>query len=123
MRVSLCPLTPRPHQPTAAPHSSIRQLPPYRPSPARDPALDSRVDRQLSSSLLSLASYINLHRIFSWLLQRLGIARYLDRLLGSPPLPRTPVAPKRPGARTKGSLNFTMLHLRNSPFRTLHLIT
>ena len=37
---------------------------------------------------LPLASYLDLHRFFSWPVQRPGFARHLDWLLGSPPLSR-----------------------------------
>jgi hypothetical protein len=62
----------------------------------RDSALDTRVDRQLSSAFVPLASNFYLYRFFSRTVQRFGITRHLDRLLGGPALPRTSIGPGTP---------------------------
>jgi hypothetical protein len=82
------------HATLAAPllRLSLRTHQRGRRSTARNPALDSRVDRQLSSPVIPLAPHFYHHRVLPRTMQRPGPARYLDRLLGSPPLPRTHLA-------------------------------
>ena len=49
------------------------------------------MDRQLSSAPIPRRAHHNHHRLFPRILQWTGATRYLDRLLGSPPLPRPPL--------------------------------